>query len=189
MVDDLHHLLVNAGIAGPYLLVGASWGGMNVRLYASQYPDEITGLVLVDSVHPDVFGRWLAALPEPAPGEDPTLTQTRQDLTGILNDPSWGPEQIDFPTSIEQVRASGSLGDLPLVVLTAARQIELYDALPGELSATFQRIWLEAQADLVRLSSAGRQIIAVNSGHNIANDEPGVVIDAIRSLVTEARAR
>src|SRR5215217_3428463 len=47
-VKELHALLNNAGIEGPYVLVGHSLGGNNVQLYASRYPDEVAGMVLVD---------------------------------------------------------------------------------------------------------------------------------------------
>jgi pimeloyl-ACP methyl ester carboxylesterase len=53
MVDDLHALLGVAGIPAPYVLVGHSVGGLLVRLYAGRYPEEVAGLVLVDSSHPD----------------------------------------------------------------------------------------------------------------------------------------
>ncbi|HEX6304284.1 MAG TPA: alpha/beta hydrolase [Anaerolineales bacterium] len=51
MVDELRNLLRNAGIPAPYILVGASLGGLNARLYAHQYPEEVAGLVLVDAAH------------------------------------------------------------------------------------------------------------------------------------------
>jgi pimeloyl-ACP methyl ester carboxylesterase len=51
MIEELHTLLKNANIPGPYIFVGHSFGGINVRLYASRYPDEVFGLVLVDSSH------------------------------------------------------------------------------------------------------------------------------------------
>ena len=50
-VDELHLLLIKAEIKPPYILVGHSLGGVNMRLYASQYPEEVVGLVLVDSSH------------------------------------------------------------------------------------------------------------------------------------------
>ena len=50
-VEELHTLLVNANVEGPYVLVGHSLGGMNVRVYAHNYPDEVVGMVLVDSTH------------------------------------------------------------------------------------------------------------------------------------------
>lgn len=55
IVDDLHRLLTAAAIAPPYVLVGHSYGGMNVRLYKDMYPSEVVGMVLVDPVHED----WL----------------------------------------------------------------------------------------------------------------------------------
>ncbi len=49
-VTDLHALLRAAGEAGPYVLVGHSYGGLIVRLYASNYPEDVSGLVLVDAL-------------------------------------------------------------------------------------------------------------------------------------------
>lgn len=55
MVDELHRLLTTSGIPGPYVLVGASTGGLNARLFTHTYPEEVVGLVLVDSAHEDQF--------------------------------------------------------------------------------------------------------------------------------------
>jgi len=52
-VAELHALLVNAKIPSPYVLVGHSLGGLHMRLYAHNYPDEVVGLILVDSLHED----------------------------------------------------------------------------------------------------------------------------------------
>jgi pimeloyl-ACP methyl ester carboxylesterase len=49
IVKELHALLENAGVGGPYVLVGHSFGGANMQLYASEYSDEVAGMVLVDS--------------------------------------------------------------------------------------------------------------------------------------------
>src|SRR4030042_3362183 len=57
MVEELHMLLVNAKVEGPYVLVGHSLGGMLMRVYAHNYTDEVIGLVLVDSLHEEQITR------------------------------------------------------------------------------------------------------------------------------------
>ena len=58
MVDELHALLAAADIPGPYVLVGHSAAGLVVRLYASEYPDEVVGMVLLDSTNEDTWPRF-----------------------------------------------------------------------------------------------------------------------------------
>jgi pimeloyl-ACP methyl ester carboxylesterase len=65
--NDLHSLLINAHVPGPYILVAHSLGGWIVRLYAGQYPEEVDGMVLLDGLHPDVGLRISAALPRKHP--------------------------------------------------------------------------------------------------------------------------
>src|SRR5215216_1386709 len=54
---ELHTLLSKAGIEGPYVLVGHSYGGLYARMYAARYSEEVAGVVLVDSSHPEQFTR------------------------------------------------------------------------------------------------------------------------------------
>ena len=58
IAEELHALLHNAGIPGPFVLVGHSLGGMDARMFANRYPSEVAGLVLVDSSHPDQDERF-----------------------------------------------------------------------------------------------------------------------------------
>src|SRR3989304_10304359 len=72
-VDELHTLLVNADVQGPYILVGHSLGGMNMRVFANNYPDEVVGMVLVDSFH------------EERPIRNPDLAKANQDAAGQVS--------------------------------------------------------------------------------------------------------
>lgn len=55
MAEELHTLLTQAAIEPPYILAGHSFGGLVVRTYASFFPDEVVGLVLIDAAHPNQF--------------------------------------------------------------------------------------------------------------------------------------
>ena len=79
-VADLHALLRAADIRGPYVLVAHSSGGLVVRLYASTYPDEVVGMVLLDSTHEDVWLRFQEALTPVQWAEFEALTVTNQTL-------------------------------------------------------------------------------------------------------------
>ncbi len=55
MAEELHRLLENAGVPKPYVLVGASLGGLNSRVYAHLYPEDVSGLVLLDAAHEEQY--------------------------------------------------------------------------------------------------------------------------------------
>ena len=182
-VDDLRGLLINAGVSAPYILVGHSIAGFNVRLYASQYPNEVVGMVLVDASHPDVFAETLAALPPASSDEPESLTALR---TALEDDSSSNPENFDFTASAAQVRDAKSREDLPLVVLTRSPTAPGDPNLPPKVSASIAQIWQELQTDLVGLSANSTHIIATEAGHYIQVHEPQLVIDAILKVLDEA---
>jgi pimeloyl-ACP methyl ester carboxylesterase len=62
IVTELHTLLENARIPGPYILVGWSFGGFTARMYAHQYPGEVAGVVLVESAHEEQFERYVPTI-------------------------------------------------------------------------------------------------------------------------------
>ena len=185
MVVDLHALLVAAAITPPYVLVGHSIGGLAARLYAHRYPGEVIGLILVDPTHPDQWERWMEGLPPTEAGEHEMVTRMRQ---RPWDDPGQNPEGFDVRASIAQARAVTSLGDLPLVILTAGDPGQYADA-PPPLAAHMARVKPELHRDLLRLSTNSRLVIAERSGHFIHRDQPDLVIDAIRRVVDEVRRR
>jgi pimeloyl-ACP methyl ester carboxylesterase len=172
IVNDLHTLLVKANIASPFVLVGHSFGGMNMRLYASQYPKEIVGMVLVDSVHEDEMDRWVAMLPSEAKAK---LSDADKALLARL------------AISEGQVRAARWHTDIPLVVLShGIFNPGDYYGLPA-MAAQGEKLRLEMQEALARLSSLSKHIIAEKSGHNIQRDQPELVIDSVRQVVDATR--
>jgi len=89
--------------------------------------------------------------------------------------------------TLEQVRRTDSLGDLPLVVVTATAPVWWPD-MPGQVNPVkFRKMWLDLQQDLTTLSSNSRQVFADQSGHFIQFDQPSLVIEVIRQMVNNTR--
>ena len=178
MARELHTLLDRAGLDGPYVLVGHSFGGLNVRMFASEYPRDVSGMVLVDASTEDQDTRYWSALPE---GELSKFKAGVGDTT----------EGVDFDAWVASMallrNANRSLGDKPLVVLTRGRM----DPEPGmaeEVRVKLWRAWQEVQAELPRLSSNSVQVVATNSGHMIPQEAPRMFVAAVRTAVDAARA-
>jgi pimeloyl-ACP methyl ester carboxylesterase len=183
IVTALHTLLRRAGIAGPYVLVGHSIGGFHVRVYAHRYPREVVGMVLVDASHPDQLARDLAALPPYRPGENPTVTAVRADLANVQPDAQEG---FAWVPSAAQVRQSGSLGALPLVVVTRGRS-PLPSSVPAGVTSRLEGVWRTLQNELAGLSTRSEHVLAPRSGHFIQQDQPQLVVSAIQLVVDAAR--
>ena len=180
---DLHTLLAKAGVAPPYILVGHSFGGLLIRRFAFDYPDEVNGLIFVDSLHEDWWEEALALLPPASPDESSRLASFRNYLTDGWRDPSNNFEAMDIPAVVEQVRETGDFGDLPITVLTAGIFDVLNPGLPPDLETALADLFHDEQARLAALSTAGNQVVIPDSGHNMPRENPGAVIDAIQNMV------
>ena len=90
--------------------------------------------------------------------------------------------------TIAAVKASGTLGDLPLTVVTAGRAYDSDIALTDEEKAQEVRAWNVMQAEQVHLSSRGTQVIVADSGHMIPYERPEAVVSAIRDVWADARS-
>jgi len=189
VANDLHALLVKAGINAPYVLVGFSFGGVHARVYRALYPQEVTGMVLVDAMHPDSWTRLLSALPPASAGESGSLTAYRDAVAKLWADSAGSnSDGIDIPTSAAQARDAGSLGDLPLVVVTHSPAWK-DPSVPVEVQAMDEQLWQDLQIELAALSSNGSLIAARQAGHWVHVSESQLVIDAILNVVEQARKR
>src|SRR5829696_1041222 len=121
MVADLHALLGAAAIPGPYVLVAHSSGGLVVRLYASEYPDEVVGMVLLDSTHEDVWLRFQEALTPEQWEVFEALTVNQQEKQEAYPEVErWytAPLADDATTGqVRQAMKEAPLHSMPLVVL------------------------------------------------------------------------
>ncbi|HEX5547945.1 MAG TPA: alpha/beta hydrolase [Ktedonobacterales bacterium] len=200
---ELHTLLHNARVPGPYVLVGHSSGGLTVRVFAHEYAAEVAGVVLVESMHPSQAKPSGAATPRQATAPASELSiytlPARIGLVRLLAGPlqlasglspevanayvafSVTPRSLQtsldegqgMPESLAQAAAVTSFGTIPLIVLSRG----------GDRDQDWQRM----QSDLLRLSSNSRQLIADQSGHNIQLDQPKAAVGAIVTMVEQIR--
>jgi pimeloyl-ACP methyl ester carboxylesterase len=171
-VDDLHALLAAADISGPIVLAGHSLGGLIVRLYASQYPDDVVGLVLVDGMPPDLPAAGLARLPVPERGETFTI------LRGLHPE---DPEHLDIIASGVWVMAHPPT-QVPTIVLAAG-----FHSAPGAPpDAAFEDLWQELQREQARVLNA-RFVPVPEGDHFLQQDCPERVIEAIHQAVETVR--
>jgi pimeloyl-ACP methyl ester carboxylesterase len=158
------------------VLVGHSIGGIFVRLYASQYPDDVAGMVLVDASHEDqVERRKEFASPE--------LLEAAAQVTNS------NAEGIDLDASFAQVkeaRTASPLQPMPLIVLSAG-QTDPATYPEGWPLEEETQLHDELQQDLASLVPGGRLIVAEQSTHYIHQTRPDLVLDAIRQVVDAVR--
>jgi len=185
MVDDLHKLLGAAEIPGPYVLVGHSFGGLLMRLFASRHRDRVAALVLVDPMHEDQFDVFGEMFPPPTPTDLEAWRHTRAFWTGGWREPASTEERIDLVASITQVRRVVSLGDIPLHVITAGTFLN-QSLIPSAPRVELQRRWEDLHKQFLKLSSRATQSIVHGSGHFVQRDDPQVVVDAIRAVIARA---
>lgn len=182
LAADLDALLAKSGIDGPLILVGHSIGGMNVRLYASNRPDRVKGIVLVDSAVPEQWSNWLDLLPAASPDEPRGITGAREHLQTTISDPNSNPEKIDIARSGPQVSSVTSLGSIPLVVLTHSPEWKIAPDLPDDVLSAIEAKSQELQKALLALSTRSVQHVSKTAGHYIQTDDPDLVVAAIKSL-------
>jgi len=195
MVSELHDLLRVSDIPPPYLFVGHSLGGGLIRVFAGRYPEEVVGLVMVDSAHPDLLKRveldpWdkkalrvAKALRWFAPfGVARLAGKCLMDSRPIIQCGAfWNTfvnERDALPESLHEMGQVASLGDKPLVVLSRDP-----DPKVGWGSAALRSNWEKMQEELPRLSTQGRQVIVTGATHYIQLDRPQAVIDAVSEIL------
>ena len=184
VASDLHTLLDRAQIPGPYVLVGHSTGGAYIRVFAARYPDQVAGMVFLDSQPNEAFtglpdfpsqyniiSRASALFPSLArlgvfrlvnqfaadPLPVPTLDEERAVVSSASLNRIQRDEFAELPNTLKEAAELATLGDRPLIVVTAAKGA--------------QAGWLPLQDEMTGLSS--------NSVHRILpdTDHPGLIHD------------
>jgi pimeloyl-ACP methyl ester carboxylesterase len=205
--DDLRAVLTQADIAPPYVLVGHSYGGWVVRLFHDRYPDDVAGLVLVDSGHheqwerlPAAFGaaatrqaqvlaimEWGAPLGIPrllAPA-DPYLTAARQPIYRAAVSLGRSSEAVSSEfehavVSSQQTAHVRDFGHTPLAVISAENSLQAFAVLDSDLPfAEGNRVWRELQAELADLSTNRIHLVSDHGDHYLHATDPDLVLEGL----------
>lgn len=195
IAEELHTLLERAGEKPPFVLVGHSLGGLNVRAYAERYRDQVAGLVLVDSAHPAhpvefslrtrlwlAWMRWTAPLGWPrwsgGCGQGAPEVQGMKMATTCRAQffQAYTQQWRAMPQYMEKARGLGALGNLPLVVVSRDPRVAA-----GDQDA--EQRWRKWQEELAHVSSNATWVTADGSSHAVMRDRPDAVVEAVRGVV------
>ena len=200
---ELSTVLDTAGEEGPYIMVGHAFGGAYIRIFAGKYPDDVCGMVLIESSHPEMLERFreYGVVPEiPDRNIRPLILflshlgmpgrykGNEYNLPPEIYDPvqaflpessmTWFDETVESPNTLVQAGQYEYLGDWPLIVLATSRPSPSL----GDLGQKLDDAWLEMQRDLLSLSE-NSEIRIYEGGHYPQLQSPELVIAAIQDVL------
>jgi len=211
IAHDLHSLLAAAQVPPPYILVGYAMGAFHTRVYRSYFPNEVAGLVLVDPMNEDMtvrihnhnelfrptalflirivtaVGLLRIARPDTGPPPKGWSREEWETLNGLDRRPQGrlaGAKELPIWVNGELARAGNCFGDLPISVLSAGIQDQEEDP---KLDHDHERK-LRLHERLAQLSTHGKHVVVLNSGHDIPDMAPDAIVLAIRDIQQQSQA-
>lgn len=170
IATELHTALEKAGVKPPYVLVGHSFGGIYVRVFAEMYPKEVVGLVLLDPSQ-ESYNEWL-----------------KKNHPARLKD-----AQAQIARSPEGVRAEDAATEASYAEARAAKVppgvfVTLLSATEDEtMPADARRVWIEKHKEWIATVPGAKHIVVEKTGHFIQAQQPKLVIDTIRQALSQIR--
>ena len=194
--EELKALLEKANVPGPYVLVGHSLGALNMQVFASKYPGEVAGMVLLDPPPLSfLLGREykdLAVMAEQMTAEWQAIadssaksTDAREHARASFFRMIASEHREMFGETARIVDAISTFGDIPLVVLAAGKPNPAF----GKVAEEYQKYWIGQSRALAGRSANGKFILAERASHYLYLDVPELVAQNIMSVVNEVRGR
>ncbi len=176
--NELEQLIATAGLKPPFVLVGHSYGGFLVRSYAARHPEQVAGMVFVDPSD-EAFNVELRKLDAAAVDQDTRLTEQ-------FMPPKLHPELRSVQAVLDagKLPFAGTLPDVPVAVLTSVQkraQPQLFLETPAAV-----QVWRGLHERFFRAFSNGSHIVTAESGHNIHQEQPQLVVAAVEGVILAA---
>ena len=178
---EFEHMIEAAQLKPPFILVGHSYGGYLIRLYAARHPDKVAGLVFVDAS--------VERMDSELKKIDAVRVAQDQAKLAAMMPPRLQAELklVDEAFAAASLQGAPALPDVPAVVLTSTR-VEPKAEFLGETAAG-KNLWRTLHEQLFRQFAHGSHVVTSISGHNIHREEPELVIAAIQQVMAGATAQ
>jgi pimeloyl-ACP methyl ester carboxylesterase len=179
---DLHVLLDKMDVPRPYILIGHSYGGDVVRLFASLFPEDTGGLILEDAQHEDILEEQKKILE----GKD---LEVLERMTANFSPPTNPKTEGDYRSVTHaQLKKHDRLPDIPFVVLTAGeRSRTIPPVFSDEGKKRIIELGFEMQEKVADLIPVGIHIIVEGAGHNIHLEKPDALIGPALRMISQVR--
>jgi pimeloyl-ACP methyl ester carboxylesterase len=211
--EELHSLLEKAQVTKPYILVGHSFGGMLLRFYITKYPQEVKGVVLIDSqipndedyLSPELYSMVNQGLPggflkfansvgvarllfkNMFPNREEYKYQNSI-MPALIHKSAYGvlEEQDQMLFIKREANQIKSFGSIPLYIISATDRNRFDNFIKDErLKNEMIDAWDKMQKDLLKLSTDNKQILVPNSSHYINQDQPEIIIEAVKNMISK----
>jgi pimeloyl-ACP methyl ester carboxylesterase len=168
IATELHVALEKAGIKPPYVMVGHSFGGIYVRVFADMYPNEVAGMVLIDPSQ-ESFNDWLSKnQPDRLKAQESNIAKAGEGVQAEF-------AQVDI--SYSQARVAKVPRGIPVTLLTATEDT----SMPAEA----RKLWIEKHKEWLATVPGSKHVIVEKASHFIQAQQPAVVIEAIKQVVKQ----
>jgi pimeloyl-ACP methyl ester carboxylesterase len=167
VVSDLHKLLGASKLQPPFVLVGHSLGGLIARLYASRFPEEVKGMVFVDSYSENERRRMRQAITQNG-GHSPIAGASAED--------------VNLDAMDDQARKEHWSANIPIIILSR----DAPNPSPtSPIGLRLEALRQELQAELATRSKRSEQRVIAGAGHFIHHDNPAAVMRAVRDVLAQ----
>jgi pimeloyl-ACP methyl ester carboxylesterase len=170
IATELHTALQKSGVKPPYVMVGHSFGGIYVRVFADMYPKEVVGMVLIDPSQ-ESFNDWLSK-------NEPDRLKAAQSNIAKAGEGVQA-EFAAVDTSYSQARTAKVPGGIPVTLLSATED----ENMPAEA----RKVWIEKHKEWLATVPGSKHIIVEKGIHFIQAQQPALVIEAIKQVSKQPR--